>query len=84
MTAVPHLDNEFMEYWLKLSAVQKESLLSVARNFVELKEETDINERRKNIILEEREKYFRGEGNSLTPEQVRQMAMRKDKRNAGL
>jgi hypothetical protein len=33
------LDNEFMEYWLKLSLPEKESLLSVAKHFVELKEE---------------------------------------------
>jgi hypothetical protein len=34
------LDNEFMKYWLKLSQPEKESLLSVAKNFVELKEDT--------------------------------------------
>lgn len=38
MTAFP-LDNEFMEQWLKLSVPEKESLLSVAKNFVELKED---------------------------------------------
>lgn len=38
MTALP-LDNEFMEQWLKLSVPEKESLLSVAKNFVELKED---------------------------------------------
>ena len=31
------LDNEFMEYWLKLSLSEKESLLSVAKNFVGLR-----------------------------------------------
>ena len=34
------LDNEFMKYWLKLSQPEKESLLSVAKNFVEQKEDT--------------------------------------------
>jgi hypothetical protein len=34
-----HLDNEFIEYWLKLSLPEKESLLSVAKNFVELKKD---------------------------------------------
>lgn len=38
MVALP-LDNEFMNYWYKLSMPEKESLLSVARNFVELKED---------------------------------------------
>lgn len=34
------VDNEFMKYWLKLSVPEKRSLLSVAKNFVEAKEET--------------------------------------------
>ena len=34
------LDNKFMEYWLRLTESQKESLLSVAKNFIDLKEET--------------------------------------------
>ncbi len=33
------LDNEFMECWIKLSQPEKRSLLSVAKNFIELKEE---------------------------------------------
>ncbi|MEP6950156.1 MAG: hypothetical protein ABI863_12805 [Ginsengibacter sp.] len=33
------LDNEFNQYWIKLSSQEKESLLTVARHFVELKEE---------------------------------------------
>ena len=33
------LDNEFMEYWLKLSLVEKASLLSVAKQYVELRED---------------------------------------------
>lgn len=31
--AAPSLDNEFMQYWSKLSVVQKESLLSVIKSF---------------------------------------------------
>ena len=34
------LDNEFNQYWLKLSSKEKESLLTVAKHFVELKEES--------------------------------------------
>ena len=34
------LDTEFMEYWLKLSSMEKASLLSVAKHYVELKTET--------------------------------------------
>jgi hypothetical protein len=33
------LDNEFMKCWTKLSKPEKRSLLSVAKNFIELKEE---------------------------------------------
>jgi hypothetical protein len=35
------LDNEFMEYLIKLSQPEKKSLLFVAKNFVELKEEAE-------------------------------------------
>ncbi|MEO8961901.1 MAG: hypothetical protein ABI325_08475 [Ginsengibacter sp.] len=38
MVALP-LDKEFMEYWLKLSLPEKETLLSVAKIFVELKKD---------------------------------------------
>lgn len=34
------LDSEFMQYWLKLSSMEKASLLSVAKHYVELKAET--------------------------------------------
>lgn len=33
------LDTEFMEYWLKLSSMEKAYLLSIAKQFVQLKEE---------------------------------------------
>jgi hypothetical protein len=36
MGMAPATDSEFMQYRLKLSLVQKESLLSVAKNFVGL------------------------------------------------
>lgn len=36
----PSLDNEFLKYWLRLTLVEKESLLRVARHYVELKEDT--------------------------------------------
>lgn len=39
----PALDNEFLKYWLKLSVAEKESLLTVAKNYVQLKEsEEDV------------------------------------------
>jgi len=79
----PSLDNEFMKYWSKLTVVEKESLLNVAKNYVLLKdEETDPSVMRSKIIQEEREKYFRGEGRSYSWEEVKEMAINKEKRNA--
>ena len=76
------LDNEFLQYWNKLTLVEKESLLSVAKNYVQLKEETtDTDTLRKNIIQEERERYLSGNGNSYSWEAVKEMAMNKEKRN---
>ena len=81
MPAASGLDNEFMQYWLRLSLGQKESLLNVAKNFVGLREETDAVDLRKQLIQEERQKYLRGEGKSFSWEEVKEMALNKDKRN---
>ena len=79
----PSLDNEFMQYWSKLTVVEKESLLNVAKNYVLLKEEeADLGEIRLNIIREEREKYLKGEGKSYSWKEVKQMAIDKEKRDA--
>ena len=81
--AVPLLDNEFMKYWSKLSVVEKESLLSVAKNYVQSKlEESDIDDLRKNIIQQERENYLQGKGQSYSWEQVKDLAHDKSKRHA--
>lgn len=79
----PSLDNEFMQYWSKLTVVEKESLLNVARNYVLLKEEdADLAEIRRNMVQEEREKYLKGEGRSYSWDEVKQMAIDKKKRDA--
>lgn len=70
-----------MQYWLKLSSGQKESLLSVAKNFVGLHDETDPVDLRKKLIQEEREKYLRGDARSFSWEEVKNMALNKDKRH---
>ena len=36
-----NLEQEFGRYWQKLSVVEKESLLAVAKNYVELKDDTE-------------------------------------------
>lgn len=80
--AIPVLDNEFMQYWSKLTIVEKESLLSVAKQYVQLKnEDTDTNDLRKQLVMEERAKYLRGEGKSFSWDEVKDMAINKEKRN---
>ena len=66
----PSLDTEFMQLWLKLTAVEKESLMNVAKNYVQLKEETDrISIRQYNQELEEAMKRI-DTGEFYTHEQV--------------
>lgn len=80
--AVPLLDNEFMQYWSKLTVVEKESLLSVARHYVELRNDSeDVDTLRRRMIQEERRKYLQGEGRSYSWEQVKAMALNKDQRH---
>jgi L-lysine 2,3-aminomutase len=78
----PVLDNEFMQYWSKLTAVEKESLLSVAKQYVQLKKEADdMDDLRRQLVMEEREKYLKGEGRAYSWEEVKAMAANKEKRN---
>ena len=79
---VKQLDDEFMRYWSRLTVVEKESLLHVAQNYVHLKdEEVNADDLRKQLIREEREKYLKGEGKSYKWEDVKEMAVNKEKRN---
>jgi hypothetical protein len=80
--AAPSLDNEFMQYWSKLTIVEKESLMNVAKNYVKLKEGEDISDARKKLIQAERSAYLNGGGKSFTWEQVKDMTLNKDRRNA--
>ena len=76
------LDTEFMQYWSQLGLVEKESLLSVARNYVHLKEEgNDEDLLRKKVIQREREAYLRGDGVSYSWQEVKEMAINKQKRH---
>lgn len=34
------LDKDFLQYWMRLSIVEKQSLFQVAKNYVELKDDT--------------------------------------------
>jgi hypothetical protein len=71
--AVPVLDNEFMQYWSQLTITEKESLLGVAKQFVQLKSE-DSDDLRKQLVMEERASYLKGEGKSYTWDEVKEMA----------
>jgi hypothetical protein len=79
--AAPSLDQEFFQYWGKLSPVEKESLFVIARNYVQLKAEDDLDDLRKKLVQEERAAYLRGEGKSLTWQEVKQQAIHKDQRD---
>lgn len=78
----PSLDNELLKYWSKLSVVEKESLINVAKNYVQLKESQDVDDVRKKLVQEERAAYLKGEGKTYSWEQVKQMALNKDQRDA--
>jgi hypothetical protein len=47
--AVPSLDNEFMQYWSKLTVVQKQSLLSVIKSFAQPEEHISLEQYNKEI-----------------------------------
>jgi hypothetical protein len=81
--AAPLLDSEFLQYWTKLSIVQKESLLQVAKNYVHDPETgASVSDVRKKMILEDRVNYFNGTASgSYSWEQVKDMAANKEKRN---
>lgn len=79
--AAPSLDNEFMQYWSQLSVVEKESLMNIARTYVQLKAADDTTDLRKSLILAERAAYLQGEGANFTWEQVKSMALNKEERN---
>ena len=72
--AAPSLDNEFMQFWLKLTVAEKESLLTVAKHYVHLKEEAgSINIEQYNKELDEAMKRMDA-GEYYTHEQVVEMA----------
>jgi hypothetical protein len=81
--AIPAVvDNEFNQYWSKLTRVEKESLLNVAKQYVLLKKENaGTEDLRKQLVMEEREKYLKGEGKSFSWEEVKAMATSKERRD---
>ncbi len=70
----PSLDSEFMQYWMRLTSVEKESLLSVAKHYVALKDEVGrVGIEQYNRELEEAMAQIDG-GQSFTHDQVIEMS----------
>lgn len=80
--AISLVDTEFMQYWNKLTVVEKQSLLSVAKQYAVLKgDEEKTDDLRKQLVMEERERYIKNEGRSFNWAEVKEMAVNKEKRN---
>lgn len=77
------LDSEFRTYWSELNDEEKYSLLFIARDLVEAKQEDAFaTELRKAVLLEEQQNYMRFEGLSYSWESVKKMAQGKPRRGA--
>jgi predicted transcriptional regulator len=68
------LDQEFMQYWMRLSLVEKQSLFHVAKRYVELKDDTaPISIDQYNAEIDEAMKRM-DDGEFYTHEQVVEMS----------
>ena len=67
------LDQDFMQYWMRLSVVEKESLYQVAKHYVELKDDYTPSIDQYNAEIEEAMKSMDA-GEFYTHEQVKQMS----------
>lgn len=72
--AAQSLDNDFMKYWSMLTPVEKESLLTVAKNYVQLKDDnTHISIEQYNKEIEEAVERVQG-GEFYTHEEIVEMS----------
>lgn len=68
------LDTDFMKYWIRLSMVEKQSLLQVAKQYVDLKDDTTpISIEQYNTEIDEAMKRMDA-GEHYSHEEVVQMA----------
>lgn len=68
------LENDFIKYWSMLTTVEKESLLTVAKNYVHLKQEPgDIDIKQYNTEIDEAVVRVEG-GEFYTNEEVKNMS----------
>jgi hypothetical protein len=71
---VQSLDKDFLQYWMRLSIVEKESLLQVAKHYVDLKDNTThISIEQYNAEIDEAMKRLDA-GESYTHEEVVEMS----------
>jgi Uncharacterised protein family (UPF0175) len=81
--SVPASDNELMQYWSKLTDEEKQSLLKMAKRYVVEKENvTGTDELQGQLLQEESAEYRPLKNRIFTWEDVRQMAVDKEKRMA--
>jgi hypothetical protein len=81
--SVPASENEFMQYWSKLTDDEKQSLLSIAKQYVLQKENiTGAEDIHLQLLQEERADYFAGKRRPFSWEEVKQLAVDKEKRMA--
>lgn len=68
------LDQEFLRYWSRLSTVEKQSLFQVAKQYVDLKDDTTpISLEQYNAEIEESMKCME-DGEFYTHDQVKEMS----------
>jgi hypothetical protein len=75
------LDNEFMQCWSKLTTAEKEYLLILVKQHVQLKKE-DGNDLHMQLVMEESANYFQSEGKPFARDEVKDIAAKKEKRNS--
>ncbi len=71
--ASPSVDNEFKKYWSRLTPMQKESLLNVVKNFIELNDADSINTEQYNQEIDDAMKRI-DEGKFITQEDLEKEA----------
>ena len=68
------LDKDFLQYWMRLSVVEKQSLFQVAKHYVELKDDTaPISIEQYNVEIDEAMKRMDA-GEFYTHDQVKEMS----------
>lgn len=73
------LDEEFFDYWIRLSEQQQISLLNQVKEMID-GENYVLSDEQMALVMAEREKYLRGEGKTYSWDEVKDMMRSKEKR----